>query len=105
MINSIVANISAGSNADIFNDKEVNVAIKSIWIYNKSDSNETTVTFMFKEPQDNIFLELLVKPKETVFIDSDLYVPIQNYMNVSTDVSDVNIVFSFIEDSRVNTIV
>ena len=105
MINNILASISAGNSADIFNDKEVNVAIKSTWIYNKSDSDSTYVTISFAVPEQNTILNIEVKPGETIFIDSDLYVPIGNYLIIESDTTDVNVSLSFIEDSRTNTIV
>jgi len=102
MINSIVANISADTTVDIFNDKEVNVAIKSIWIYNNND-NVSKLLLSFTQPVDTPILNLEIQPKETIFIDSDLYVPIQNYLSAYSD-NGLTVVFSFIEDSRTNTI-
>jgi len=104
MINSITAKISAGSSADIFDSKEVNVAIKSTMIYNTSEDTETVVTIAFMQPERTQFLKLSVKPEETIFIDSDIYVPVDNYLEVASDTTDINVIFSFIEDARTNTI-
>jgi len=105
MINSITAKLSSGSDANVFDAKEVNVAINSTMIYNTSEDTNTNITIAFMVPEETQFLNIQLKPKETIFIDTSIHVNVDNYLKISTDSTDVNFVFSFIEDARVNTIV
>ena len=103
MVNSITAELTANNEVNVFDTATINVAIKDTMIYNKSTSN-ASVTFKFKQPDDFVFLVIAVQPNETIFIDSDLYVPANNYLKLSSD-QDVNVVINFIEDTKTNIIV
>ena len=103
MINSITSEVAANTDVEVFNTSTVNVAIKGTIIYNKS-SDDANVLLKFKNPEDFTFLNLIIKPSESLLISDDIYVPINNSLVINST-QDVNVVFSFIEDTKVNTIV